>query len=549
MRDTPEWRIMLQDIRIRQRDYLIRITQILTQELDLESLLWQVIQMAVDLVGGESGFVALYDEAKGWQIQTQLGLTEPEMKYIETYLAGLMTGSTVTESAELLSINMLIKRMRSLNLPEIADGIGMPLIFREKLFGSIVVFRSYKANFTPYDKGILKSFTDQAAIAINNAMLYSDNLEEKKRLDAIIKSVPDGIVVMNISHKVILINPAMERMLGVKNEEVQNLFHEDILKFRSIEDGLTLDEAETGGWPLSPDSRHSIIGDLFLFGRDKTIPVNVTYTPVMSTDNTQIRNIIALVRDISKFKEADELKNTFISTISHELKTPVAIIKGYASTLNLEDADWDDQIIKESLTVIEEEADRLTVMINDLLDASRLNSGSLKLHKSDVLLPELCSGVRKHMLNQCTGRDIILEFPEEFPLVNADEDRIHQVVTNLISNAIKYAPQGNITIHGDSGDKKVTISVLDEGPGLSPEDLVHVFDRFYRSRKTSNTVKGTGLGLFLCKAIIEAHGGKISVSNREDRSGAVFSFTLPFGYEDGSKSRMIDLSDHSDDIL
>ena len=132
---------MLQDIRIRQRDYLIKITQILTQELELEPLLWQVIQMAVDLVGGESGFVALYDESKGWQIQTQMNLTEPELKYIETYLAGVTSSGSSSVTSEMLSINMLIKRLRSLNLPDIADGIGMPLINRDKLIGAIVVFR------------------------------------------------------------------------------------------------------------------------------------------------------------------------------------------------------------------------------------------------------------------------------------------------------------------------------------------------------------------------------------------------------------------------
>lgn len=533
---------MLQDIRIRQRDYLIKITQILTQELELEPLLWQVIQMAVDLVGGESGFVALYSESKGWQIQTQMNLTEPELKYIETYLAGISRNGSASETSELLSINMLIKRMRSLNLPDIADGIGMPLINRDKLIGAIVVFRGYRVNFTPYEKVILKSFTDQATIAINNALLYSENLEEKKRLDAIIRSVADGIIVMNISHKVILVNSAFRKMIGLGDVEIRQIYHDDLLRFKNIEDGLTLEEAEAGGWPLSPESKHTIVGEIFKYKSDQTIPVNVSYTPVMSSDDKQIQNIIALVRDISKYKEADELKNTFISTISHELKTPVAIIKGYASTLNLDGADWDDEIIKESLTVIEEEADRLTVMINDLLDASRLNSGTLKLYKTDILLPEVCQSVRKHMIGQCAeGQDILLVFPNDYPTVSADEDRIRQVLINLVSNAVKYAPQGNITISGDYSETTANISVMDEGPGLSPEDLVHVFDRFYRSRKTSNSVKGTGLGLFLSKAIMEAHDGKIRVDNRSDRSGAVFTISLPLSSRQNEKSQVIDL--------
>ena len=531
---------MLQDIRIRQRDYLIKITQILTQELELEPLLWQVIQMAVDLVGGESGFVALYNETDGWQIRTQLNLSEPEMKYIETYLYGMGSDS---ETSELLSINMLIKRMRSLNLPDIADGIGIPLISRDKLMGAIVVFRGYRVNFTPYEKGILKSFTDQAAIAVNNAILYSENLEEKKRLDAIIKSVADGLIVMNISHKVILVNPALQKMIRLGDRNVQKMYHDDLVRFRSIEEGIPLEDAEVGGWPLSPDSKHTVAGDIYLYGSEKTIPVNITYTPVMTSDNKRLQNIIALVRDVTKYKEADELKNTFISTISHELKTPVSIIKGYASTLNLDDADWDDEIFKESLTVIEEEADHLTMMINDLLDASRLNSGSLKLYKTDVYLPDTCMGVKKHMLNQCGDRNIVLEFPDIFPIISADEERIRQVLINLISNALKYAKDGDITISGNFDDHYVYISVEDEGPGIAVEDMVHIFDRFYRSKKTSNSVKGTGLGLFLSKAIIEAHDGKIRVDNKTEGHGAVFTFSLPvIGENIQNNSKMISLS-------
>ena len=185
---------------------------------------------------------------------------------------------------------------------------------------------------------------------------------------------------------------------------------------------------------------------------------------------------------------------------------------------------------------------RSTVMINDLLDASRLNSGSLKLYKTDVLLPETCSGVRKHMLNQCGNQEILLDFPDEFPIISADEDRIRQVLINLISNAVKYAAEGNITIKGSFDDQWAYISVIDEGPGLSPEDLIHVFDRFYRAKKTSNSVKGTGLGLFLCKAIIEAHGGKIRVDNRTDTHGAAFTFCLPRYDTDSQKRQMIDLS-------
>ncbi len=534
---------MLQDIRIRQRDYLIKIAQILTQELEIEPLLWLVLQMAVDLVGGESGFIALYSVRKGWQIQTQLNISESNLAYMETYLSG-MSGvvSDTDDFTDIMALNMLIKRMRSLNDPEIADGVGFPLMLQSKLIGAIVVFRSYKVSFSANEKVLMKAFTNQAAIAINNAKLYTENLEEKKRLDAIIKAVADGLMVMTVSHKVTLINPSLRRMLNLDGSDISNCYHDDLIRFKTIDSGIALDEAEVGGWPLSPDSRHTVQGSIYLYHSGKTVPVNITYTPIMSSNNRQILNIIALVRDISKFKEADDLKNTFISTISHELKTPVAIIKGYASTLNLQDADWDQETIRDSLNVIEEEADRLTGMINDLLDASRFYAGTLKLHCIDFFLPELAESVRKHMQPQCGENKIGLDFPEVFPTVNADEDRIRQVLTNLISNAIKYATGSDILIKGEVIDNFAEVSVIDGGPGLSAETAKHAFDRFYRAKETFNQVKGTGLGLFLCKAIVEAHGGKIRAGNRSDgEQGAVFSFTLPL--ETDGKHSTIDFSD------
>ena len=130
-------------------------------------------------------------------------------------------------------------------------------------------------------------------------------------------------------------------------------------------------------------------------------------------------------------------------------------------------------------------------------------------------------------------------------MINADEDRIRQVITNLISNALKYAPGGNITVRGSVSGRFGVISVIDEGPGIAPEDIIHIFDRFYRAKRTFNTVKGNGLGLFLCKAIIEAHGGKIRVENRDDRRGAVFTFTLPLDSPDSGRNQVIDFSSAS----
>jgi signal transduction histidine kinase len=255
------------------------------------------------------------------------------------------------------------------------------------------------------------------------------------------------------------------------------------------------------------------------------IPVGITYAPLLSEDGSLL-NIIASVRDITRFRLADEVKSTFTSIISHELKTPVALIKGYVSTLRREDATWDSTIVQDSLQVIEEEADRLTLMIENLLDASRLQAGGLKLKSTDCVLPELARRIASKFQTQTTHHQIVVDIPPDFPVIVADDERLEQVISNLISNAMKYAPEGEIRIRGQVKPDVVIICVSDQGPGISAQDVPHIFDRFYRAPDMARQTKGAGLGLFLSRSIIEAHGGRMWVDKGADQ-GARICFSLP----------------------
>jgi signal transduction histidine kinase len=238
-------------------------------------------------------------------------------------------------------------------------------------------------------------------------------------------------------------------------------------------------------------------------------------------------NIIASVRDITHFREAEELKSTFISVISHELKTPVALIKGFVGTLRRDDVSWNSDVVQDSLEVIEEEADHLTELIENLLDASRLQAGGLNLNHCDLKFETFTEKMAERFRTQSDKHTIVVDFPPEFPIVMADEDRLNQVLSNLLSNAIKYSPEGGeILISGQVRPKQVIICVRDQGPGISPGDIPHVFDRFYRGDSASRTTKGAGLGLYLTRAIIEAHGGRIWVDPRPG-DGARICFSLP----------------------
>jgi signal transduction histidine kinase len=343
-------------------------------------------------------------------------------------------------------------------------------------------------------------------------------------MDALLDSAADGILIMSPDHTIERCNPAFARIAGLSPDQIRGKSHEEIIRWKR-KDGLTLEQAEAGGWPLTPNATLYIEGDLER-ELDLPLPVGITYAPLVNPEGNLV-NVIATVRDITRFREAEELKSTFISVISHELKTPVALIKGYVSTLRREDATWERKVVKDSLEVIEEEADRLTELIENLLDASRLQAGVLPISQSDVALQTVAERIAERFRTQTQSHQIVVEFPQNFPFVLADEERISQVISNLISNAIKYSVDGGeIRISGQVRPDHVIICVSDQGPGIAPDDIPHVFDRFYRSSNAARKTKGAGLGLYLARAVVEAHRGRIWVDPKPG-DGARVCFALP----------------------
>jgi K+-sensing histidine kinase KdpD len=508
---------MLPDFRVRQRDYLLEISRALTQELDLEKLLARILRIAIEMLAGQAGLIALKED--GWRVATAHGIASAFL----SYLTPLLAEENVREF-NVDELNRMLKELTYTASMGLLNGTALPLVAHGQVIGVIFIFRSYQDLFTPNDRALLQSFADQAAIAVYNARLYGQVSYEKQRLDALLDSAADGILILNADLTIERVNDAFERIFGKTHDELMNQPHDEIICWARPPQGSTLKEAIANGWPLTPNATLYVEGDLER-PLPPPLPIGVTYAPLISPDG-RLRNIIASVRDITHFRTADEIKATFISIVSHELRTPVALIKGYASTLRRDDARWDKATISESLAVIEEEADRLSKMVDDLLDASRLQAGGLTLNLADVSLSLLAQRVADRFTTQSNNHQILADFPEKFPVVLADETRVEQVISNLVSNALKYAPRGEIRITGTVRPEQVIVCVSDQGPGIEAKDLPHIFDRFYRSTKAVKHTKGAGLGLYLARAIIEAHGGRIWADPRPD-SGARICFSLP----------------------
>jgi K+-sensing histidine kinase KdpD len=514
---------MLPDFRVRQRDYLLEISRALTQELDLDKLLARILHISIEMLAGQSGLIALRTKSQGWHTRVSYGLPPAFLQYLESQFKQIPDDSA-KDNAEIAVINQLLGFFTQAVTMGRLSSIGLPLVTGNRVVGVIFVFRQFAA-FSPTDRGLLSNFADQAAIAVNNAQLYNQVENDKKRVDALLESAGDGILILTHDLQIERSNLAFCHLISKKQADLINQPHDSVIRWAKKPQQMTLEQAVAGGWPLSPHANLYVEGDLERNASMPPLPVGITYAPLLSDDG-MLLNVITTVRDITRFREAEQAKSTFISVISHELKTPVALIKGYVGTLRRDDTDWNKEIVEESLKVIEEEADRLSGYIENLLDTTRLQANGFSIKRTDLQIADLIKHVADRFGTQTKTHTFDIEIAPNLPVILADETRINQVFSNLLSNAIKYSKGGKITISAEVRGNSIVCSVTDEGPGINPGDLPFVFDRFYRSSNAIRQTKGAGLGLYLAKAIIEAHEGRMWVDT-EYSKGAKICFSLP----------------------
>ncbi|MEP7291326.1 MAG: ATP-binding protein [Chloroflexota bacterium] len=523
---------MLLDFRVRQRDFLLEISRAITAQLDLGEVLRRVLNASVAMLGGQVGLITLRDSSGVYRVRATMGVESARVVEINQQLQQIfdVEGDTLdydTLQAKLGEIAVALdKRLK--------QPFALPLIFAGEPLGLLIVFRAYAATATPDDMQVLQSFADQAAIAVHNAQLYERIDHERRRLAAILQHSADGVMILDAQGRVLSINHALERMTGWRSDDAAGSDHDEVIVWKKL-DSRDLKKALDEGWPFthdeqrSPDAPDSLYVEGDLLRRDGlTLSIGIVYSPLLTTDG-RLSNIVANVRDITNFRQAQEMQNVFISTISHELKTPVALIKGHAATLRRDDVEWDQDVVREYSAVIEEEADRLAVLIENLLTTSKIQAQrNLELNLDDLRLDQLAARAVERFRTQTEKHEFRLNFPPGFPVVQGDEQRLRQVLDNLLSNAIKYSPDGGvIEVGGMMDDKEITVYVRDEGVGLSEAEQERLFQRFYRvDGALSRRTQGTGLGLFLAKAIVQAHGGTMRVESQPG-SGSTFYFTLP----------------------
>jgi signal transduction histidine kinase len=393
--------------------------------------------------------------------------------------------------------------------------------------------------------GSLRPKELEAVYAISRAVAQSTDVDVA--LDDIIHlSRPVFIfdsMVLYLCKETNLLDASYARLIGRGQSADGELAWGDSVAYECFNTNQVLiRREETDGWEDDRLGLHfflglplrqgeHILGSLVFgrFGGPPYTPDQIHLAEFIATHVSQLlsrQQLVERIANLEAERKLDQLQKDFIATISHELCTPLGFIKGYATTLLREDATWDDATRREFLQIIDEEADRLRELIDNLLDSSRLQSGTMKMELQSIRLDSLLKDISVRSCSRNKDISIDLDIKKPDLRCKIDSTRIAQVIDNLLNNALKYAPGSPVMISLDLVDDKAHIVVRDKGPGIAPEHIEHLFKRFYRVPEKTSAIRGTGLGLFICRQIIGAHGGEILVESALGE-GTAFHIYLP----------------------
>ncbi len=500
---------------------------------DLRVALDLILRNAARATSGTTGIVATWENLKrSFEITATYDLSEESLERIRPLLQEAIPD--LAASSE--SFDSLSRLQAGAPLPTSESGdtqdaiIAVPLRVGSTSVGLICILRPpHAGDFARGDQTILNVFAEQAAIAVHNARLAGIMTAEKERLESILEGSADGIMAIDSERRITGFNSAMEQLAGYSREEVTGRVCSRVLDFRDWSGNEVCGErCPMRVIPARPQPTVHLQGTIATKDGQQ-VDVEMVYSIMRAPDGRPL-NAVVNVRDITRQREVENLRSTFLSMLGHQLQTPISIMKGYTSTLSRSDGKWDEATMRQGLQVIEDECDRLSRIVKRLLLASRIESGTLSPNREPLNVRSLLNKVARRFQGLSDRHELAVQVERNTPVVNADADLMEEVLGNLIDNAVKYSPDGGvITVIAAPRDGAVAVGVADTGIGIPRRELDSIFERFHRvDSDTVQAVRGIGLGLFICKYIIEAHGGDIWVES-ELGKGSQFTFTLPIG--------------------
>lgn len=382
----------------------------------------------------------------------------------------------------------------------------------------------------------LKKYQEKLVDLVNERT--EELAEEKELLSVTLSSMADAVVAVDADDRIMLLNKAAEQITGWQFDQA---------KEKPVDEVIKIYNEQTGQFIESPidkvrQSRKPETGtdhDIIISRSGCQYPLSATAAPIRKNDGN-MAGIVMVFRDVSQQREIDRMKSDFISSVSHELRTPLTSIKAYAETM-LYDKNMTDQTKFEFLQIINEESDRLTNLINGILEISKIESGTIEIIRSRVKAADVLKRGAEELRHVAEKKHIAFncDIDENIPELLGDENKIHSMFTNLITNAIKFTPEnGAITVSAKMRGDELVIKVSDTGMGIPQNDLNKIFGRFYRVHRPGKQIQGTGLGLAIVREIVLRHDGRIDVESEIDK-GSTFTIYLPVSLQTPSAAKTL----------
>jgi signal transduction histidine kinase len=397
------------------------------------------------------------------------------------------------------------------NLPQPESLIAIALRNERRYHGVLWAAYNKQHIFTEAELQYISTLASQAALAVTNIRLYLTVEVSRRQLEAILNSTPDPVLVTDASNRLILANPAAAQVFDVKIGKDDHPFIEKTIQVKALNELLS----------SSTNERRST---------EVRMPDGKTYLAMASSMNADGRTVgrVCVLRDVSQLKEIDTLKSDFVSTVSHDLRSPLTLMRGYASMLEMA-GDLNEQQ-KNYVRMIVQGVDNMAKLVNNLLDLGRIDFG-VGLQVESIPILDIVERVTSSLQLQAKQKNISLgvEIPRDLPnTVEADQALLHQALYNLVENALKYTPDGGVvTIGLQPTPTTLTFAVQDTGCGIPESDIPRLFEKFYRgTNREALAQRGTGLGLAIVKSIAERHSGKVWVKS-ELNKGSIFFLQIP----------------------
>ena len=519
----------------------------ISEDLELDTVLQEVADGARLLTGARYTALTTHDEGGLPQDVLISGLTDEETERMLAYPSGIAIFGYLSGLREPLRTGDFVAHVEGAGFSGFPVPIGTFLStqirVRDRHVGNIYIGEKESGGeFTLEDEETLKMFAAQAAMAITNARRYGDEQRAKADLEALLNTSPVGVLVFDARTRgVVRINREACRVLGHQAGEEKDFARTlGMVEFRRMDGSVMAPDEVPFERALRTGETVRAEESVIVRPSGDQVTTLINATPIRSEDS-QLVAVVATIQDITPLEELERLRTDFLGMVSHELRTPLTSIKGSAATVLGASSPLDPAEIRQFFRIIEEQADNMRDLINNLLDLSRIEAGTLSVVAAPTDVSTVIDQARNAFLSSGYRNSIEINVTPSLPRVTADGKRIVQVLHNLFSNASKYSGDWSpIRVTAWLHETHVVVSVSDEGKGIASEHLPRLFTKFSRiDVGGDHRVGGNGLGLAICRGIVEAHGGRIWAESDGEGQGTQFIFTLP-AVDETTGDRLLD---------